>query len=134
MAKGLKTTSFEDRIKAVHSKASSGSLGLHEQMLSLAFLLKDAGCEPERAIDLMHLASDDVQRRKPRPGEIEQCVGYAWRTPSFNSSGGKRRRTKASRNQTIIDTWASRGKLSQLNFFYVDSSHQQLVSKIRHMK
>lgn len=111
------------RQPAVHEKAKSyfrkieleGAV-YHNQMVNIAFMLRDDGCSYHQAVFIMHEASETVNRRKPRPGEIEGAVAYAFQcSPDKNSRFGNRSSNKkVRRNQAIIDEWASRGSASAL--------------------
>jgi hypothetical protein len=110
----LVSVSLDQKFSNVFERARKGELGLHDQMLSVAVILKNKGYPPAEAIKLMHQASELVERRSARPGEIEQVVGYVWKSPSFGTGTFKKKRSPSERNEVVIETWASRGKLEQL--------------------
>lgn len=114
MAK-LTAVSMSDKFVRLLKKAIQTGMPYHEQMVTVANVLRDHGVDPEVAIELMHQASEKVTRRPPATGEIERVVSWSWRNNAMRPSNNwERASVGVKMDQTIIDAWASKGDLRAL--------------------
>jgi hypothetical protein len=111
----LKTKSFIEWIQNLLVRAETEGMNYHDQMVQIAFILIYHKVPYPRIIELMHLASESVTRRKPRVGEIEGIVGWAGQNEGVGGKHDfKRPSKKVRRNQDIIDEWRSKGSVKAL--------------------
>ena len=115
MAK-LKSKTIHEKFDALYAKVEREGMGFHDQMISVANILRDHGVSPETAVELMHKASEKVSRRRPAIGEIERITAWSYQNKGVMNGMREYHKPKetARRNQAVIDEWASKGSLSSL--------------------
>ena len=115
MAK-LKSKTIHEKFDALYAKVEREGMGFHDQMISVANILRDHGVSPETAVELMHKASEKVTRRRPAIGEIERITAWSYQNKGVMNGMREYHKPKetARRNQAVIDEWASKGSLSSL--------------------
>ena len=70
MAK-LKGSSPHDKLAKLLDNMDKEGFGYHVSIVKTAGILNSCNVEPERAIDMMHKASEKVTRRELEPGDID---------------------------------------------------------------
>ena len=111
----LKTKSYIEFVNDLLIRAEKEGMNYHDQMVQIALILTQFKVPFPRIIELMHLASELVWRRKPRIGEIEGIVGWAGQNEGVGGKHEFKRPSKqVRRNQEIINEWRSKGSIKTL--------------------
>ena len=111
----LSTKSYIEFVNDLLKRAESEGMNYHDQMVQIALILTQFKVPFPRMIELMHLASELVWRRKPRIGEIEGIVGWVGQNEGVGGKHEFKRPSKqVRRNQEIIDEWRSKGSVKAL--------------------
>jgi len=113
MAK-LKSKTINEKFATLYNKVEREGMGFHDQMIIVTNILRDHGVEAKTAVELMHKASENVERRRPAIGEIERIVRWSYQNKGVVDGNYHKPKQTARRNQSVIDEWASKGSLSSL--------------------
>jgi len=111
MAKLNKGSSPHDKLAKLLDNMDKEGFGYHVSIVKTAGILNSCNVPPEKAIDMMHKASERVTRRELEPGEIERAVNY-----TYQSSGETARYVKPKRkvSNELINEFGCRGDIDDL--------------------
>ncbi len=111
MARLNKGSSPHDKLAKLLDNMDKEGFGYHVSIVKTAGILNSCNVPPEKAIEMMHKASEKVTRRELEPGEIERAVNY-----TYQSSGEPSRYVKPKRKVSaeLINEFGCRGDIDDL--------------------
>lgn len=107
-----KGSSPHDKLSRLLDNLDKNGYGYHVSIVKTAGILKSCNVEPERAIDMMHKASEEVTRRELEPGEIERAINYAYQASDETAKRYVRPKKKVSKE--LINEFGCRGDIDDL--------------------